>query len=146
MFLSPSGERSMNRWVDEHTCPSADAVRQRAIAGGLAVLSRRRPDADLWPDADREFRPRRALYAGRLRRLLAQQLVGQLLARPGGSARVRRAFRCGVRIPDPAPALTARWPRLPDGDLRPRPGPPRGPPADLGLCRTPGRRAAPSSP
>src|SRR5260370_25974954 len=107
MFLSAKGERSMNRGVDEHTRPSADAVRQRPIAGGLAVLSRRRPDADLWPDADREFRPRRALYAGRLRRLLAQQLVGQLLARPGGSARVRRAFRSGVRIYQPAPAVPA---------------------------------------
>src|SRR5260370_20625286 len=111
MFLSPSGERSMNRWVDEHTCPSADAVRQRAIAGGLAVLSRRRPDADLWPDADREFRPRRALYAGRLRRLLAQQLVGQLLARPGGSAPVRPAFRSGGPNLEPSHGLTGPDPR-----------------------------------
>src|SRR5260370_27251408 len=137
MFLSPSGERSMNRWVDEHTCPSAGAGRPRAIAGGLAVLYRRRPDGDLWPDADREFRPRRALYAGRLRRLLAQQLVGQLLARPGGSARVRRAFRSGVRIHHPAQALPARRPRPPDGYLRPRPRRLRGRPPDPWLLLPP---------
>src|SRR5258708_22441847 len=111
----------MSRGAPGHTCPSADAVRQRAIAVGSAVLPGRRPDADLRPDADREFRPRRALHAGRLRRLLARQLVGQLLARPGGGAPAPPAVRRGVSNLPPAPALTARCPRLPCGDLRPPP-------------------------
>ena len=72
------------------------------------------------------------------------QLVGQLLAGARGSAAARRAVRRGVRILHPAPALPARCPRLPDGDLRPRPGRRRGRPADLGLRRAPGRRAAAS--
>src|SRR5258708_19728928 len=104
----------MSRGAPGHTCPSADAVRQRAIAVGPAVLPGRRPDADLRPDADREFRPRRALHAGRLRRLLARQLVGQLLAPP-------------CRPPPPPPPF--RPPALIFPPPPPPPPPPPSPPA-----------------
>src|SRR5215217_721210 len=106
---------------NEHPRPPADADRQRAVAVGPAVLPRRRADADLRADAHRELRAWRALHAGRLRRLLADSLDRQLLAGARRRAGGGRAVRRGLRAHDPAPPLPARRPRLPDGDIRPRP-------------------------
>ena len=89
-----SGEERLDA-AHEHPRLPADADRQRAVAVGPAVLPRRRPDADLRPDADRELRPRRALHAGRLRRLLAQS-AGR--ATSGWLWRARRCWSgCSAR-------------------------------------------------
>src|SRR5262249_16444259 len=87
-------------------------ARQRAVAVGIAVLPRRRADLDLRPDAHRELRARCALYAGRLHRLFAEPLVGQLLAGARGGAGRGRAVRRGLRVHHPAPALPPRVARL----------------------------------
>ena len=108
-------------------------MRQRTVAGRAAVLSRRRPDADLRHHAHRQLRAWLDLHAGRVRRLHRGAHHRQLLGRADRRADRGRPVRHRVRTRHPAPPVPPRRQRLPDGHLRAGADPGRGDPPDLGL-------------
>src|ERR1035437_5268735 len=96
----------------------ADAVPERALAGGPVVLPRRRADADLRHHAHRQFRAWLVLHAGRVHRLLRRAHHRQLLVGADRRTADRGRGRHWLRGWYPAAAVPARRKRVPDGDVR----------------------------